>query len=196
MTTFLERRRYLPALFLALFSALAMAGCLTAEKKEYKIKLNPDGSGTGTITFYNIVSAEEDSSDVSVRDYTELVNQYLKGKKFEDGHPAYTNVRKRLYERDGKLTGEIIFDFSSPDLVGLYRYKDKGTWVYYMGYSSSANDMSVEKFESSSGEPAGDRIPLIFWPEGTTDFTVTTLLTPVDRSTRSLLGLYKRIGTN
>lgn len=195
MTTLLERRRYLPVLLLLVFCAVAMTGCLTAEKKMYTIKLRPDGSGTGTIIFYNILSSEEDSSDVSVRDYTELVNQYLKGKKFEDTHPAYTNVKKRLYEKDGKLIGEITFDFASPDLVGLFRYKDKGTWVYYMGYNTGGGDVSVEKYEESSGELAGDNVPIIFWPEGTTDFDIKTSL-GADHSTRSLLPFFRRIGTN
>ncbi len=196
MTTLPQRRARVLATLALLLLSLSLTGCLTAEKKEYFLKMNPDGSGSGRIVFHNIMSAQEDSSDVTMRDYTDLVNQYVKGTKFEDGHPGFTNVKKRLYENDGVLNGEVTFDFSSPELVGLYRYKDKGTWVYYMGYDGGNGDMSVEHYDSSTGELAGDKVPLIFWPEGTTEFEIRTKLGEADRSSRSLLALFRRIGSN
>ena len=191
----LRRGRALLLAVAALASASLLGGCLTAEKKEYVYTLKSDGSGTGRILFRNIGSADEQEAgtDNSTADYTQLINDYLKGTKFEDQHPSYTNVRKRLYEHGGQLHGEITFDFESYEQIGLYRHNGSGPWMYYAG---SLEGISVEQIDTTNGSFAGARMPVVFWPEKTTEFRIVTSLETSSRPARSLLPLYKRIGSN
>ena len=62
--------------------------------------LNSDGkSGTGKITFTNIVSEPDDSSkDNSKDDFNNaLITEYYQGRKFEESNKGLQNVKKRLY---------------------------------------------------------------------------------------------------
>ena len=184
------KNRLLPIL-LAIVCAAGMSGCLTAERKEIIYTLKPDGSGSGKVTFYNIMSAEE-GKDVSLNDYTELVNRYLKGTKFEDYYPQYFNFNKRLYEQDGKLNGEITFDFQHYEDAGLYRHENKGPWMYYIGVKS---DVGVDHYDSSNGTVGPDQIPMVFWPEGTTQFRVVSKFERTDLDLHQLTAFYNKIGT-
>jgi hypothetical protein len=170
-----------------------MSGCLTAERKEYQFHVNPDGSGTGTITFYNLMSADEESKNMSAKDYQGMINDFYKGKKFEEQNPAFGNVRKRIYEKDGVLNGEITYDFLNYEDAGLYRYQGKGPWMYY---PASPGSMSTEHFDSTNGQYISDRFPIIVWPEGTADFRLTTSVDRPGPTLHSLLPYYKRGGTD
>ncbi len=180
-----------PILALLLLPVL-LGGCLIVEGKDYRFKLNPDGSGSASITFHNIMSAEDESADASAKDYTELITRYLKGNEFEQDHPGYRNVKKRLYEEDGVLNGEVTFEFDSYEEVGLYRFENKGIWMYY----TNPGGFNYEQYHSTNGTYGGDSMPVIFWSEGTKEFTVITKFESTERKTRSLLPLYRRLGTN
>ena len=184
-----SKSHFLTAILL-LLCALGASGCLTAERKEIVLRVKPDGSGTGTITFYNVGSIEEDGNDVSIRDYSELVSNYLKGTKFEDFYPDYINFRKRLYESDGELNGEVTFEFIHYEDIGLYRYQGNGPWMYHVGQRS---DFAVETYDASNGTVPNTLMPVVFWPAETTEFHIVSKF---DRSesTRSLLPLFRRIG--
>lgn len=179
------------SLLLVILASAGLGGCLTAERKEIVLKVNDDGSGTGSITFYNIMSAEE-GKDVSLSDYTELVNNYLKGTKFEDYYPQFLDFSKRLYEQDGKLNGEITFSFLHYEDAGLYRYQNKGPWMYYIGLKS---DVGVDQFDTSNGMLGTEHMPVVFWAEGTKEFRIVSRFERGDMITHPLAAFYKRIGT-
>ncbi len=185
------RSRFLPVLFLFCCAFIA-SGCLTAERKELIFSIKPDGSGTGTLTFYNIKSIEEDGKDNSSHDYAELVKRYLKGSKFEESYPEYQNLRKRLYEENGKLNGQLTFDFKHYEDVGLYRHEGKGPWMYYIGNRS---DVSVERFDTSNGSYPNDLLPIVFWPAEQTELQIVNRFDDPGQAARSLLPLFKRFGT-
>jgi hypothetical protein len=182
--------RLLSILLVTLF-ALSASGCLTAERKEIVFNVKPDGTGSGKITFYNIMSAEE-GKDVSLTDYTELVDKYLKGTKFEDYYPLFVNFKKRLYEESGKLNGEITFDFQNYEDAGLYRYQKKGPWMYYIGLKS---DVGVDRYDNSNGTLGSDQMPVVFWPEGTTEFRIVSKYERSDLDLHGLTAFFNKIGT-
>ena len=179
-----------------LLSSLSLGGCLMVEGKEYLFLVRPDGSGQGRIRFENISSVQESETeqDQATKDYTQLVTEYIKGKKFEEENPAYYNVKKRLYEEDGKLFAEVTFDFASYEDVGLFRLNGAGPWMYHTG---TLNGITVEQFDTSNGTYGGATMPVVFWNEGTTEFKIRAKVEePEKGTTRSLLPLYKRIGSN
>ncbi|MBK7866873.1 MAG: hypothetical protein IPJ75_07730 [Ignavibacteriales bacterium] len=89
------------------------AGCLTVDKKEYSYKTKSDGSGEGWIKFYNIKSAKDGEDDVSLKDFAELIDDYVKGTKFEDENPSLKVTSKELMAEGGKLNGLVKFTFSN-----------------------------------------------------------------------------------
>ena len=149
--------RALGSLFLVLVGSTLLSGCLTVQYKEYIYTLAPDGKGTGRIIFHDIRSMDEEA-DNSVADYTKLVNEYIKGKEFEEQNPLFTNVKKRLYEDKGRLMGEITFEFLTPEDVGLYRYKGEGPWMYH---TEAMNNLSSERYDTTNGNHGGDRMPAV-----------------------------------
>jgi hypothetical protein len=179
------KHRLLPILLVTL-CALGASGCLTAERKEIVLSVKPDGSGSGKITFFNILSAEE-GKDVSLNDY-----KYLKGTKFEDFYPQYFNFNKRLYEQDGRLIGEITFDFSHYEDAGLFRYQNKGPWMYFIGMKS---DVGVDHYDTSNGTLGSDQMPVVFWPDGTTEFKISSKFERSDLDLHQLTAFYNKIGT-
>jgi hypothetical protein len=189
MSVFVENRLF--TILILAVCAIGASGCLTADRKEVIFNVKPDGSGTGKITFFNIMSAEE-GKDVSLNDYTELVNTYLKGTKFEDYYPQFFNFKKRLYEQDGKLNGEIIFDFQHYEDAGLYRYQNKGPWMYYIGLKS---DVGVDHYDTSNGTVGTDQMPVVFWPETTTEFRIVSKFERSDMDVHQLTAFYNKIGT-
>lgn len=187
-------RLVLPLVVLA--AGLSLNGCLMVERKEYLFLVRPDGSGQGRIMFENISSVQESEAeqDQATKDYTQLLNDFIKGKKFEDENPSYMNVKKRLFEKDGKLNGEIMFDFMSYEDVGLFRLDGVGPWMYHTGVLSG---VTVEQMDTSNGTFGGARMPVIFWKETTSEFSIRTKVEePEKGSSRSLAPLFKRIGTN
>jgi len=94
-------------------------------------------------------------------------------------------IQKRLYIEDGKLCGVIAFEFDKYSDVGFYRYKGKGPFMFFF----NAGD---ETFIDSNGELAGENFPVVFWPEGTKEFKVTTSMgDPEDSGAIMLLDFYK-----
>ncbi len=180
-------------ILLATFLSLTAAGCLTVERKEITFWVKPDGSGNGRLVFRGIGSVQENGTDNTLTDYTHLVNTYFKGKELEERYPAYSDFKKRIYEENGKLVGEVTFRFSHYEDVGLYRYQDRGPWMYHIGYRS---EFVVEQFDTSNGTAATELMPVLFWPENTTEFRISSHFDGSDLSVRPLLPLYKRIGTD
>lgn len=184
-------------LLLILISTFFCAGCLTVEKKEYNISIKPDGSGSAKITFMGISSADEDSLDRSLKDYGELVDDYYHGNKLESEHPEWTNVKKNLKKVADKLYGELTFDFANAEAVGLFRYKNKGAWMYYVGNFGIFNQEKLDTNFIATNKNityGGEKMPILFWDENTTEIKFRTISAESDRSIRSLLPKFEKIG--
>jgi hypothetical protein len=168
------------------------SGCLSADHKETRLTLNADGkSGSGKITFTNIVSEPDDSTkDNSFDDFHKsLITEYYQGRKIEEATKGMKNVKKRLYLDGDNLTGEITFDFDDITKLGFYRYKGDGPYMYYTikdGYFTSG------QFESSNGT-FGDEttMPVIFWDATAKDFYIKVALSTPNVVHHSLAKLYK-----
>ncbi|MCE2502556.1 MAG: hypothetical protein J4G05_00610 [Chlorobi bacterium] len=175
-----------------LLGVLTFSGCLTASRKILKFNMKDDGSGTGSMTFVNIMSVQDGETDQSLEDYSELVNKWLYGTEFEDANPNLQNVQKRLFARANRLYGEITFSFDYYGDVGLYRHQDTGPWMYY----ARLNTSNIEFFDTANGHYAGGSMPVIFWPEETRDFRIANGFNHGNNSVHSLYSLYDQLGVD
>ncbi|MCK5834058.1 hypothetical protein KAH81_10375, partial [bacterium] len=148
---------------------IVLTGCLTTDTKEYTWEFNNDGSGQGKIVFENIFSSGNTDEDYSLEDFNSLINDYIEGTTLEDTDGGMRDVEKRLYIDDGKLCGEITFKFDNYQDVGFYRYENDGPYMYLV-------NLGEEFFVNCNGEWAGEDFPVIFWPEATKEFILTTSL--------------------
>ena len=176
-------RKLLSVIALSVMLA-ALTGCLSTESKEYRFKVKPDGSGEGTITFNNIVSQDDEERDVSFKDFGELVTDYLEGSSFEDSNPNYQVTGKRLYEKDGKLNGEVTFTFESLDAIGFFRTADCDCApVLYP--TSNLQETLGETNGTNLSETMN--VPLISWGADTKEYFFKTTAQEDLANTRSLL---------
>lgn len=165
-----------------------LGGCIAVEMKEYRFRMNDDGAGEGSIRFINIVSEEEDEQDVSIKDFRELVSNYIEGKAFEEDNPHYNVIDKRLYEENGVLVGEVVFTFDSMDSIGFYRDRDCkcSKYIYYMEPLS-------EVYYESNGNYLGENrdLPLLAWSPSEEELYFKTLISENIEGAHSLLPLYE-----
>ncbi len=148
---------------------ILQTGCLTVENKEYRIKLRNDQSGDATIRFINIHSESEDSADISSDDFRQLIEFYLEGNQFETDNPGIQNVRKKLYESAGVLTGEVTFSFDSLAAVRLFKFDRSSPYMYLTG-----NPLSREQLVESNGTRGPEWMPVVFWSGEVTDIYFKT----------------------
>ncbi len=177
---------------IALVALVFLTSCLTADHKEIRLTLNADGkSGTGKITFTNIVSEPDDSSkDNSKDDFNNtLITEYYQGRKFEEGNKGMRNIKKRLYMDGDILMGEITFEFDDITKLGFFRYKGAGPYMYYTisdGYFTSG------QFESTNGTYGDEKtMPVIFWDAAAKDFYLKVGLSTPNVVHHSLSKYYK-----
>ncbi len=168
-------------------AVLFMSGCLTCEKKEYTFDFTGKESGRLTIKYINIMSTMDDTVDISEEDFSSLLADYYEGTEVENGFPNATVVSKRLFEENGQLCGEIVFEFSDISMVNLYQHKGKGPIMYCLG----CNSLDSEYFLESNGEYGGDVMPVVFWEAGLKSMTVSTDVTVPDETTVGLLDRWK-----
>ena len=171
---------------------VSLSGCLTFETKEYSYKLKDGTSGTGKIKYINIMRVD-DSTTVIEDDYKDLVNSYLNGSKPEDEMTGVKNVKKRLFEEDNKLCGEITFDFDDLAALKFFKYKDI-VWTYNIAPGSFGFFGGVESFFSSNGTYGGEHMPVIFWDAKTKELLFKTTVSQNDKKTISLLEIWKEKG--
>ncbi len=163
-----------------------MSGCLQVEKKQYIIKLNKDGSGSGEIVYMNLYSEDdEEGKENKQEDFDTLINDYIDGTTFEDENPGLKNVEKKLYEKKGQLWAKVTFEFDKPKAIGLFQYDDDSPWMWFAG--------SDETFlESKKGEYGDDKMPVIFWDKGAKKFDFTTSVGEYsEKDCRSLVDNWK-----
>ena len=140
-------KKIIPVLLLVVF-AFYFQGCLTVETKEYTFKVKKDGSGEAVIKYINIMTDSKDSAGIPEKDYQDLINSYIKGDKLQEDYPHAKNMKKRLFEEDNQLCGEVKFDFDDITQFKFYKYKDKGPWCYYV--TSSLGMFGGEQYFSSN----------------------------------------------
>ncbi|MBN3035996.1 MAG: hypothetical protein JW861_10465 [Bacteroidales bacterium] len=174
--------------FCLLLSAIFfLSSCLTTEYKEYRFKLNENGSGSGTVKFINIVSQEDEEKDVSFEDFGELISDYIEGSTFEDENPNFTVSDKRLFEENGVLCGEVTFTFDDINSIGFFLSSDCecAPILYYLGSLS-------ETFNETNGTYLGEEedFPLISWNSEAREFYFKTTVQDDLSDCHSLLPLY------
>lgn len=166
--------------------AVFMTSCLTVEKKTYSFEMTGENSGKLTIRYINILSVMDDGQDVTVADFQELLDKYINGDQLVQDFPGATNIKKRLYEDNDQLCGEVSLDF--PDLAAarLYQYDAKSPLMMCI---SAAYDS--ETYISSNGSYGNDYMPVVFWPSGSIKMEVTTAVTAPDETSMSLVPAFK-----
>ncbi len=177
----------LPFFALALACLLTLLpGCLIVETKEYHITLKDGGAGEARIVFNDIQSETDDTVDVSSSDFNQLIDLYLHGSQLERDNPGYKNVQKHLYEKDGKLDGEVSFTFDSLAVLRLFQYDGDGPLMYFVG-----SPLSSEVMVETNGTYGRDWMPIVFWPKGTRELYIKTRIVSQGSYHRPLLALFK-----
>jgi hypothetical protein len=172
-----------------LFCTSLFTGCLTAEYKDIRLKLNADGkSGSGIMLFTGISSSPGDTLDVSHEDFNSLINEYYLGNKIETENKGMKNVKKRLFMQNGTLYGEVSFEFDKLEDLGIYRHNDAGPYMYYTvadGFFTSG------QYEESNGSYGGEKLPLVFWEPNTRDFHIKMALSTPQEIRKPLAHLFE-----
>lgn len=174
-------------LVIMVFTGLMLSSCLTCETKEYIFTLTGKNSGKLTIRYNNIFSNSLDSLGEIASDYDELVNMWLKGEKIERDFPKAKKIKKRLYEANGVLNGEVTMEFDNLEDVRLFRFNNSGPYIF----STSAFNDDGEVFRTTNGAYGNDNTPVIFWNEDETSLRFTTRIAVPDSTTVSMLDTWK-----
>ncbi len=166
--------------------AVVMTSCLTVEKKEYSFEFTGENSGKMTIRYINILSVMDDGNDVSAADFQELLDKYINGDQLVQDFPGASGLKKRLYEDNDQLCGEVTLEFNDLSTARLYQYDKKSPVMMCI---SAAFDS--ETYISSNGSYGNDFMPVVFWPSGSKKMEVTTSVTTPDETSMSLLPAYR-----
>lgn len=181
-----------------LFFVSSFIGCLTYETKEYLYKLDKGNAGHGIIRYINLMSsAVNDTANDPESDFQELYDSYYTGDKIEEELGGAKNLKKRLYEEDNRLCGEVSFDFDDITKIKFYKYKVTGNntnleessfWCFYLSAGIGMGMMgNYENYFSSNGTYGGENMPVIFWKGNQNEFKFKTTITSPGKSTTSLL---------
>jgi len=179
--------RKITSFSLFLLLALLISSCLTCERKEYVFQLTGPNSGKLTIRYINIFSNSLDSVGELKTDYEELSGMWLKGEKIERDFPKAEHVKKRLFELNGELCGEVTMEFNDLRDVRLFQYYHKGPYMF----SLSAVPDDGETFLQTNGDYGGEHMPVIFWPDDSRTLRFTTTIAKPDSTTVSMLSYWK-----
>lgn len=174
-------------ILIVLLITFGLSGCLTCERKEYVFQLTGENSGRLTIKYVNIFSSLVDSTGELTVDYNEMINLWLKGEKVERDFPLAKKFKKRLFKENGTLCGEVIMEFDDLSKVNLYRYRNRGPYMFSM---SGVND-DGENFAQTNGEFGGEKLPVIFWPEDARTLRFITKIATPDSTTVSMLDMWE-----
>ncbi|MEK9136179.1 MAG: hypothetical protein AAB393_03575 [Bacteroidota bacterium] len=178
-------RRLLIILSILLLS-LSLNGCLTVESKEYRIKLKSDHSGEAVIKFVNIMSEADDTVDISNDDFQQLMEFYIQGNQLENENPGFHSVKKRLFEENDVLCGEITFSFDSLAAVRIFKYDGDSPFMYAVG-----SPLSSEQYVESNGLLAREWMPVVLWPKDSKELYIKTKIVSEVSFQRGLLKNYK-----
>ncbi|MBX2993099.1 MAG: hypothetical protein KF749_18255 [Bacteroidetes bacterium] len=165
-----------------LLGSTIVSGCLTVETKEYHVKLKNGTSGEATIRFINIISESDDTTDITNDDFQQLIDMYVKGNKFEKDNPGYRNLKKKLYEENGVLVGEVTFSFDSLSAVRIFKFDKDSPYMFY-----ASNPLSSETLIETNGMQPEVWMPVVFWKKDAREFFVKTRVSSEARFRASLL---------
>ena len=172
-------------ILLVLILVVSLSGCLTCEKKEYVFELKGVNKGHLTIRYINIFSQQSDTLASLENDYDELLKVWLHDKKVEDDYPQARNLKKRLYEANGQLCGEVTMDFDDVRQVRLFQYQ---SGPYMINTGALPDD--GETYLSSNGDFGDVHMPVVFYPSSTTTIRLTTQIAKPDPTCTSLIDFW------
>ncbi len=180
----------LSVIIFAIVASFLLSSCLTCEKKEYTITLKGKTNGEFSIKYINIMSKKDKedltAEDEAKADYNELMDKYINADEVEKGFPGCKMTSKRLFEENGKLCGEIIFEFTDLAQVKIFQYNKKSPFQYYISALGS------ETYLSSNGNKAPDFFPVINWENKVKIMTLSTAVNEPNQETTSLLSYWKK----
>jgi hypothetical protein len=166
-----------------------VSSCLTCETKEYSFALTGKGKGTLTIKYNNIFSKNNDEELTALEelenDYDELINDYMKGDQLLSAFPNAKMISRRLFEENGKLSGEVIYEFHSVGEVHLFQTDAKGPYMYLL------NSFSFETVQKTNGTVGPEYFSAIYWGNKLKTLNFTTSLDEMDEFSTSMLGIWK-----
>ena len=171
--------------FLFCLAICMLTGCLTYEGKIFSYTLNKDGSVDLTVTYIGIRSADADSVEST---YKELVDSYLNGDELLAKFPYGTIQSKRLYEKDGKLNGEVKVRFQTYADAGIYYNKSKKIVVMGTEPFQLTVDETVAK---TNGTKPGTVTGLLIWEEDQRNLVIELSSTGAESGV-SLLDTWKK----
>lgn len=184
--------KYLLFFVIAGIVSAGLAGCLTVETKEYSYDLKSGNSGSGKIKYINIMRTDDSASTIEA-DYQDLITSYLKGNKPEDEMLGVKNVKKRLFEEDNHLCGELTFDFDDITSLKFFNYNGK-VWAYNLSSNSMGLFGGNESYFSSNGTFGGENMPVIFWDSKDKEFEFKTTVSQNDKKNTGLLNIWRQKG--
>jgi len=166
---------------------VSISSCLTCERKEYVFQLTGENSGKLTIKYVNIFSSLIDSTGELTADYEELAYMWLKGDKLENDFPQAKKIRKKLFEENGILCGEVTMEFDDLSKVRLHRNIKGGPYLFSI---SEVND-DGETFLQTNGEFVDGEIPVLSWREDARTLRFSTKIATPDSTCVSMLKMWK-----
>ncbi len=156
----------------AIAASWLSTGCIVVGMHEWSVKLNNDGTGTGTLTFHNLACDESEPDSIKFA-FTQLVRDYLNGEELGTTYPDLSIREKELFteDLDGEevVSGKIDFTFDEYGDVGLYIYDPKDIMIYGLeGENAYINSNGVY-----AGESGGPNIIIWEADERNLEFTVS-----------------------
>lgn len=175
--------------FLSLVLILTLSSCLTCEVKTYKFEFTGKGKGRLTVTYQNIFSTNTDeeinSVDQAEIDFEELIYDYMEGEQLMSQYPNAKLVSRRLYEANGKLNGEVIYEFTDISQVNLFQTDKKGPFMFML------NSFSFENFVTTNGTFGPEYFKAVYWSNKMKMLELTTSIDAEDESATPLLKMWK-----
>lgn len=177
-------QKFLAFTTVAVFALLA-SSCLKCEKKTYTWNFTGPNSGTLTVKYVNILSEvdyedEENTPDDQITaDYNDLISRFIEGTEAEDDFPDAKFVSKRLFEQDGSLCGEIVFEFTDISQAKLFKYDKTAPLMYYSSDSVLYTD----------GNRGPSYMPVVMWENNANKIVVTNHISTAEGE--SLLSMWK-----
>ncbi|HTX87627.1 MAG TPA: hypothetical protein VMC08_01470 [Bacteroidales bacterium] len=165
---------------------LFVSGCLTCEQKQYIFKIHEDHTVTLTIRYINIMLTPGDSITKDSA-YRFLVEEYVNGDRVDADFPDASNFKKRLFEENGVLCGEVSMDFPNLEAAGIFQYDPNGP------YMVSMTSLGSEEYSTSNGGYPGEKMPVVFWDNKLDELQVTTLVEKNGDPSYSLLDVYRQV---
>jgi hypothetical protein len=103
---------------------LLLGGCPEIGRITYRFDLE---RGAGSLSFEDIGTDDPASSQA---DFAQIVNEWVLGSKVQDEHPNWRVGERKIFEKDGRLDGLVLFTFETPGDAGLYKHDRKSPYLW------------------------------------------------------------------